>query len=51
MSFTWVNFDTAFIREILEASKLDAQQRADMDYALKNNDKDFLISILCTVHN
>ena len=50
MSFTWVNFDTAFIREILEASKLDAQQRADMDYALKNNDKDFLISILCTVH-
>ncbi len=50
MPFTWLNFDTAFIREILEASKLDVQQRADMDYALKNNDKDYLISILCSVH-
>ena len=49
MAFTWVNYDESFLKEILEKSELDSQQRADLHDALKNNDKDVLISIMCSI--
>lgn len=50
MGFTWVNFYPSFIKEILEASELDKDQIELMDYAIKNNDKESLISVMCSVY-
>ena len=44
MGFTWVNFYPSFIKEILEASNLDKGQIEQMDYAIKNDDNDSLIT-------
>ena len=51
MGFTWVNFYPSFIKEVLEASELDKDQIEQMDYAIKNDDKDSLISVMCSVYS
>ena len=50
MGFTWVNFYPSFIKEILEASDLDKGQIEQMDYAIKYDDNDSLISVMCSVY-
>ncbi|WP_297958013.1 DEAD/DEAH box helicase [uncultured Ruminococcus sp.] len=50
MGFTWVNFYPSFIKEILEASDLDKGQIEQMDYAIKYDDIDSLISVMCSVY-
>lgn len=51
MGFTWVNFGQSFLTEILNASELDNDQREQMDYAIKNEDIDILISIMRSVYS
>lgn len=50
MGFTWVNFYPSFIKEVLEASELDKGQIEQMDYAIKYDDIDSLISVMCSVY-
>ena len=51
MGFTWANFYPSFIKEVLEASELDKDQLEQMDYAIKNDDNDSLISVMCSVYS
>ena len=51
MGFTWVNFYPSFLKEVLDASELDKDQIEQMDYAIKNDDKDSLISVMCSVYS
>ncbi|SEK22487.1 Protein of unknown function DUF45 [Ruminococcus sp. YRD2003] len=51
MGFTWINFGQKFLTEILNASELDKDQRELVDYAIKNEDDDTLISVMCSVYS
>lgn len=49
MAFSWVNFGTSFLKEILEKNELNAQQRENLDFALQINEVNILSSIMLSI--
>lgn len=49
MNFTWNNFDSSFINEILSSANLNEHQKAMMNCANREDDKDGLIAVMMSV--
>lgn len=47
--FSWNNFDSEFIKEILKNTELDDFQKQVLQYAEADDDKDGLISVMLSV--